>query len=115
MAASLRHSLKSDLEILLQHLLKLRYETSQNGWRERSRGWKLSVLEHRHRMIYILDDAPGLRRFLAEFVTRTYPHAVQQASIATGLPESRFPKECPWSIQEIMEMDFPDPFCLEGD
>jgi hypothetical protein len=112
MAASLRRSLKSDLEILLQHLLKLQFESSQNGWQQDSRGWKLSVLEHRHRMVYILEDAPGLRRFLPEFLTRTYPHAVPQASIATGLPESKFPKECPWSIPEIMEMDFPDLFSL---
>ena len=114
-ASSERRAPKSDLEILLQHLLKLQYESRPNEWRRHSRGWKLSVAEHRNRMADILEDSASLRKLLKEVLPKVYSRGMQQASIATGLPESKFPKQCPWSVQQIMEMRFPDPFGIEAD
>jgi hypothetical protein len=112
MASSVRRATRSDLEILLQHLLKLQYEPSANEWRGRSRGWKLSVVEHRNRIVDILEDSGSLRKMLPEMMPKAYSRAVEAASIDTSRRKEEFPGECPWSIQEIMEMDFPDPFGL---
>lgn len=112
MSAGLRRALKSDLEIVLQHLLKLQYEPSPNEWRGRSRGWKLSVAEHRSRILDILDESANLRNLVPELIVKAYPRAVEQASIDIGRPEADFPTDSPWSAQEIMEMEFPDPLGL---
>jgi hypothetical protein len=108
MGAGVRHALRSDLEIVLQHLLKLQYEPSPNEWRGRARGWKLHAAEHRNRLIDILDDSPSLRNSIPEVIAKAYSRAVEQASIDIGRPEADFPGDCPWSLQEILKMLSPN-------
>jgi hypothetical protein len=111
MSVRLRHALSSDLEIVLQHLLKLQYEPSPNEWRGRSRGWKLHATEHRNRVNDILEDSKTLRNNFADFLAKAYPRARQEAAIETGCLETHYPSECPWSTAQILDTTyFPEPF-----
>ena len=105
-AARIRHALLGDLEVLLQHLLKLQYEPSSNEWRGRSRNWKLHAAEHRDRVIDILEDSKNLRNSIGEFVRKAYPRARRRAALETGHKESRYPDACPWSEAQILDVKF---------
>lgn len=110
-AARIRHALLSDLEIVLQQLLKLQYETSSNEWQRRSRSWKLHAAEHRNRVVDILENERTLELKLDEFVAKAYPRARQSASLETGHKKDRYPEGCPWSLEQILDTDFfPEPF-----
>jgi Domain of unknown function DUF29 len=107
-----RNALKSNLTILLAHLLKLRV---QNDAPEVMKGsWYSSVLEHRQRVLDQLADTPSLKRFLIETAERAYPSsrkiAIKEGSFAkfgVRMPdESEYPIELPFSIEQILDEDF---------
>ncbi|MBW4528053.1 MAG: DUF29 domain-containing protein [Phormidium tanganyikae FI6-MK23] len=95
-----RRSLESNLVVVLLHLLKWQYQFSQ-----RSGSWSGSIIEHRRRIRKALRDSPSLKRYLEEVLEECYESAVQQASAETELPIGEFPKECPYSIAEVLEAD----------
>jgi len=93
--------LESALRVLLLHMLKWDHQTSR-----RSRSWALSIKQQRLEMTDVLADNPGLRPRTAEAVRRAYRKALLQASKETGLKESRFPAECPYSWKDIQSREF---------
>ncbi|MBW4440347.1 MAG: DUF29 domain-containing protein [Plectolyngbya sp. WJT66-NPBG17] len=95
-----RRSLESNLVVVLLHLLKWQYQFNQ-----RSGSWSGSIIEHRRRIRKALRDSPSLKRYLEEVLEECYESAVQQASAETELPIEEFPKECPYSIAEVLEAD----------
>jgi len=101
MAKRDRAELRSRLRVLLMHLLKW-------GWQpgERSSSWHSTILEQRSEMEDVLERSPSLRPTLAESVARAYPAAAKRASIETGLPLKVFPRECPFSVDQILGEDF---------
>jgi hypothetical protein len=101
MGRSERKSLKSNLVIVLLHLLKWQYQP-QN----RSGSWKGSIVEHRRRIRDDLADSPSLKPYLREIFARCYADAVEQASAETGLPSDTFPSECPYTEAQALESSF---------
>jgi hypothetical protein len=49
-----------------------------------------------------------LRRFLndAEWINTTYQRARREAMVETGLSEENFAIACPFSVDEILDLDF---------
>ncbi len=108
MALSTERALESDLEQLLSHLLKLRYEPSENERRLRGRGWKLTVAEHRNRVSDILARSTVLENRFDEFKVKAYSRARKLAGLVMeGLPNwhAVFPAECPWSREQVVQDD----------
>ena len=56
-----KRAVKSNLVVLILHLLKWRYQPEK-----RSRSWKSSIREHRRRIEYLLSDSPSLKNYLSE-------------------------------------------------
>jgi hypothetical protein len=110
MGQSIKHSLTSHLARILEHLLKLRYETSPLERANRERGWKVDLAKHRDDAADILGDSRTLRNQLRDFVTKAYPRARRYAGTEmVNLKDpwrNVFPAECPWSIDEILDDDF---------
>lgn len=96
-----RRELISRLEVLLMHLLKWQCQP-----RKRGKSWRATIAEQRRRLRTLLVESPSLRAQLNEFVTNTYPDAVQAAVIETGLPAKAFPSQCPWTAAQIMDEEF---------
>jgi hypothetical protein len=114
--AQLEKDLESDLRIVLEHLLKLQFEPSENEWKGRSRKWKVDTIEHRARIDTILKKSPKLRQRTAEFVTTQYPVAIRKVATQTGRRRASFPLIYPWSVNQILDPDFfPNPFNLPDD
>jgi len=92
-----RRSLRSRLEKIIMHMLKIDFQPVR-----RTRSWSRSIREQRRKIAFILDDSPGLRRELQSNIDRAYRAAAYEAVKQTGLPESTFPADCPYSSDQIL-------------
>lgn len=101
MGRSERKSLKSNLIVILLHLLKWQFQPDK-----RSGSWESSIIEHRRRVQESLQDSPSLQPYLEEILTECYTQAVKQAKAETGLPREYFPVICPYHLQQVIEEDF---------
>ncbi|WP_375498919.1 DUF29 family protein [uncultured Nostoc sp.] len=56
----------------------------------------------------MLQESPSLRRFFndAEWINTTYQRARREAIVETGLSEDNFAIVCPFSVDEILDLDF---------
>jgi hypothetical protein len=102
MARRQRDALESNLIVLFLHLLKWQYQPEQ-----RSGSWKGSITEHRRRIRKALKNSPSLRSYLETVFEECYFDAIEQASAETGLPQNTFPETCPYSVPEILDINFP--------
>lgn len=101
MGRSERKSLKSNLIVILLHLLKWQFQPDK-----RSGSWESSIIEHRRRVQESLQDSPSLQPYLEEIFTECYTQAVKQAKAETGLPRESFPVIYPYYLQQVIEDDF---------
>lgn len=101
MARSEKRGLKSNLIVVLLHLLKWQYQPAL-----RSGSWSGSVVEHRGRVQDAIADSPSLKQSLPEIYDSAYVRAVKQAAKETGLAESTFPAICPYEIAQALDDDF---------
>ncbi|OKH19430.1 DUF29 domain-containing protein [[Limnothrix rosea] IAM M-220] len=93
-----RHRLKSNLIILLMHLLKWDVQAEK-----RSGSWESSIIEHRRRIIDDLEDSPSLKPYLITILDSAYDTARRRAKAETGLPLQAFPANCSYSIDKILD------------
>lgn len=101
MGKSARSSLKSNLRVILLHLLKWQYQPSH-----RSRSWQSSIIEHRLRIEDAFVESPSLRRYCIEVFDSAYVGAIQLASSETGISQKTFPKICPYTPEQVLDPDF---------
>lgn len=101
MGRSERRSLKSNLIVVLTHLLKWQYQPNF-----RSGSWKGSIVEHRRRIREALKDSPSLKPYFEEVFAQCYSDAVEQASAETGLSVEILPQVCPYTSREVLDSNF---------
>jgi Domain of unknown function DUF29 len=107
-----KNTLRSNLKILLAHLLKLQVQHHVPDSMKTS--WYSSVIEHRQRVLDNLTDTPSLKNFLVEAVEKAYPDgrkiAIKEGKLAkfgVRVPEeSEYPLTCPFLIEQILDEDF---------
>jgi len=105
MGKSRQRALESRLEVLLMHLLKWQYQADF-----RSKSWQFTIEEQRIRIAAHLKKNPSLKSTLTACVEEAYPHAKRLASRETGIDQSTFPAQCPWTFNDILDEDFwPEP------
>ena len=101
MGKSERHALSSHLKVLIAHLLKWCYQPAFRGV-----SWQLSIDNARDEIAELLEDSPSLRPSLPDIIERRYPAARKRALRETGLAESVFPRQCPFSLEQLFDEDF---------
>jgi hypothetical protein len=101
MGRSERRSLKSNLIVVLLHLLKWQFQPKY-----RSGSWEGSIVEHRRRIREALDDSPSLQPYLETIFVECYLQAVKQAKAETRLPLKTFPQQCPYELAEVLNDEF---------
>ncbi len=100
-----KRELVSRLTILLLHLLKWRYQPER-----RTTSWESTIQVQRNDLGDHLEDNPSLKSKLDEAIGKGYRDAALIAIGETGLPKSTFPAICPWSFEQMMDLEFwPDP------
>ncbi|MDF1581792.1 MAG: DUF29 domain-containing protein [Methyloprofundus sp.] len=103
MGAREKRELLSHLEGLLMHLLKWQYQPERQG-----KSWEFTIQEQRDRIRDHLSENPSLSNpdSLAQGLIKAYNYAVRKAVYDTGFKVSHFPKECPYSFEQILDMDY---------
>jgi Domain of unknown function DUF29 len=99
-----RREVRSYLRRLMMHLMKWQFQPDR-----RTTSWSASIADSRAELEDIFEQSPSLRRLAAESFGQIYPRARRQASVETGLPQSAFPTECPYSFDQLMDDDFLPP------
>jgi Domain of unknown function DUF29 len=101
MARRDRKATKSNLVVLLTHLLKHQFQPEQ-----RSSGWRGSIVEHRRRLRYDFEESPSLRSHAAEAFASAYADAREQAAAETGLSLRTFPNSSPYTLEQTLDPKF---------
>jgi len=100
-----KRALRSRTVVLLAHLLKYRFQPQH-----RSASWNGTIREQRKQLAELLSDSPSLKPRLEADLQDSYISARLLAAGETGLAETSFPEQCPYSIDQLLEQDFwPDP------
>jgi Domain of unknown function DUF29 len=101
MGRSERRSFKSNLIVILVHLLKWQFQPEKRSGRRHR-----SIIEHRRRVKEALDDSPSLKSYLESIFAECYAQAIKQAKAETGLPVESFPVVCPYQLPEVTNDEF---------
>lgn len=101
MGRSEKRAIKSNLTILFMHLLKHKYQPEK-----RSKSWLRTIVEHRRRLLILLEDSPSLKNYLQEVWYNCYQAARQDAATETQLTLTTFLEDCPFSIEQILNPDY---------
>jgi hypothetical protein len=101
MGRSEKSALKSNLVVVLWHLLKWKYQPEK-----RSTSWELSIAEHRRRLRDAFEDSPSLKRYFNECFDQCYQDARRQAKIETKLAIATFPETSPFTNEQCLDQDF---------
>jgi hypothetical protein len=96
-----RKAIKSNLVVLLTHLLQHQFQPDQ-----RSSSWNASIVEHRQRLRDDFEESPSLRPYAAEVFARAYADARERASAETALPPRTFPKASPYTLDQALDPRF---------
>jgi hypothetical protein len=100
-----KRALRSRTVVLLAHLLKYGFQPQH-----RSASWNGTIREQRKHLAELLSDSPSLKPRLEEDLQDSYISASLLAAGETGLAETNFPEQCPYSIDQLLDQDFwPDP------
>jgi hypothetical protein len=99
-----RDEIESRLGKLLSHLLK--WQIQPEG---RCGSGRATILEQRTRIAKRLLRSPSLRDYPESVLGDEYALARREAAAETGTPLERLPSESPFTIAQILDMDyFPD-------
>jgi hypothetical protein len=92
-------AVRSRLQDLLMHLAKWRYQPER-----RSKSWTFSILHHRKGIADLLEDSPSLVPRLPAWLPKAWQRARRDAADETGLPLDTFPVDCPFTLEETMDL-----------
>ena len=95
------HALESFYSLLIMHLLKWQFQPER-----RSRSWQLTILNSRNQIKRRERRNAKLRAGAGSIVADIYFEAVEEAATETGIPVSRFPNPCPYTIEDLRRQDF---------
>ena len=101
MGKSERRELISRLSVLMSHFLKWLFQPEL-----RSNSWKYTIEEQRRAVTDLLEDSPSLRYELKDRLAKAYTTALLQAARETEMDKARFPEQCPFSLDQILDEDF---------
>ena len=93
-------SLSSRMRVLIEHLLKWRFQPARRG-----DSWYTTIDEQRHEIEDILKDSPSLRRKFGdeEWLSRIWQRAQRSAQRRTGID---MPAHWIWTVQQVLDFDF---------
>jgi hypothetical protein len=101
MARRDKREVKSRLATLIAHLLKWSHQTAN-----RTGGWRATITVQRQELLDLL-ESKTLRNHAAAILADAYANGLVQAVAETGLPETEFPRECPYDLETLLSGELP--------
>jgi Domain of unknown function DUF29 len=97
-----RQELRNRLGILIGHLLKWHYQPEKQ-----SKSWRVTIRGQRREIKYLLLQNPSLKPYLDEAILLGYAQGIDLVIQETDLDDRDLPKECPYSLEQIFDDNFP--------
>ena len=97
LARSERRELGSRLAVLIQHLLKWRFQPER-----RSRSWLVTIKEQRAKVVDILEESPSLQQHLPEILDKAYRTGLADAIAVIGQDLLVAKLEGPMTLESVM-------------
>ena len=72
----------------------------------RSPSWSATIREQREQLAELLEESPSLRAVPSRDLGKIYSSAISKAVRDTGLPQSAFPENSPFTPEQILADDF---------
>jgi Domain of unknown function DUF29 len=112
MGKSEKRAFKSNLTILIAHLLKLTVQSDAPETMQAS--WYSFVTEHRFRVKKDLEENPSFKSYINEIIFQAYTDARQlaikeskNAKLGVRQPsEAEYPIDCPYLLEQLLDEDF---------
>jgi hypothetical protein len=95
-----RRKLESRLCVIMLHLLKWQAQPARRG-----ASWRKTLRTQRREIRKLLKQSPSLRRQVPALIGEAYADAVKDAVDETGLPAERFPSDCPYAPDAVLDED----------
>ena len=96
-----RRVLESYIRNVTLYLLKWRYQPEKRG-----ASWRQSIRNGRIKIQKLLRDSPSLSGEVSQMLADEYLAARADAVDETGLNEEIFPLDCPFSVEQILDVGF---------
>lgn len=96
-----KRAVGSDLKIVLEHLIKWRFQPEK-----RTASWRDSIDEHRDRILRILQDSPSLAPVPSEILDQEYQRGRRKALRDSGLSPDRIPVSSPFTVEQVLDPDY---------
>ena len=98
-----QRELENRMAILLAHLLKWQYQPARRG-----ASWQKTIKVQRTQVNRRIQKTPSFKHTLqdTEWWEDTWGDAITQASKETGIELTVFPEVCPWTPEQILDLEF---------
>ena len=100
MGRSKKRAVKSNLIVLLMHLLKMKYQP------EKRTDWRFTIVEYRRWLLLLFEDSPSLKGYFVDVFVSCYSAARQDAAVETSLPIKTFPAQSPFSVEQVLDLNY---------
>jgi len=98
-----RQELRNRLGVLIGHLLKWAYQPEK-----RSKSWRSTIREQRKEVLELSKENPSLKSYLPEAITSAHESGLALVVRETPLDYEDLPVECPFSLEQIFDLTFPE-------
>jgi Domain of unknown function DUF29 len=99
--SSEKHEIRRRLKVLLTHLLKWKFQPGLRGV-----SWRRTIRQQREAIAEIIETSPSLRAYPSQVMRTAYTGATVSASEETGIIIGIFPETCPFSVDQILDLEF---------
>lgn len=96
-----KEALRSNLKVILLHLLKWEYQPHR-----RSNSWRSTLREHRERITESIAESPSLKPYPQVVLDACYQKAKFRATDETQISTSAFPQNCPYNLEQVLDEGF---------
>ncbi len=96
-----RRELVSRLGILLGHLLRWQFQPQLRG-----KSWRATISEQRRQIQRLLKESPSLKPELLAALPEAYQDGILLVVKETPLSEEDLPAECPYTLEQVMDLGF---------
>ena len=96
-----KRELSNRIIVLMKHLLKMEFQPEL-----RSKSWTLTIREQRKEIRKLILENPSLKPLVDEYWKDCYEEAMEEAELEIGMYAIKFPMDCPWTKEEVLETLF---------
>lgn len=101
MSNSNSRELRSRLTQLICHMLKLQYQPQRA-----TSSWLKSITNQTIEISQLVKNSPSLKPRLCDTLPDIYKDGLDLAKTETKLDDSIFPKQCPWTFDQLLNKDY---------